>query len=222
MPYVKSRPADSGVFNTEQKACSSLLKLVSSNIYKRRGETMFNEKMISKMWLAGALAGVFSVMAVSGQSNHQQASTRTDEPPQASTGVSSPAAASPARPRSPFIASQKNKHADNFYKTVWGIESLEVREAASGALLRFSYTIVDANKAKVLNDEKTTPYMVDEKTGVVLQVPSMPKVGMLRQTAQPENGREYWMVFSSKGTVKPGSRVDVMIGNFRAVGLVVQ
>ncbi len=178
--------------------------------------------MTSTLWLAGTLASVFSVLAALGQSNRQQAAAKTDEPTQASPGVPSSGLASPAKPRSPFLTSQKNKHADNFYKSVWGIEKMEVREAASGALLRFSYIIVDANKAKVLNDEKVTPYLVDEKTGAVLQVPSMPKVGTLRQAVPPENGREYWMVFSSKGTVKPGSRVDVLIGNFHAIGLVVQ
>ncbi len=168
------------------------------------------------------MAGVISILSAFAQSSQPQANARTDEPSQASPGIPSSGLASPAGSHSPFLTSQKNKHADNFYKSVWGIEKLEVREAASGALLRFSYTIVDANKAKILNNEKTTPVLIDEKTGAVLQVPSMPKVGMLRQTAQPENGREYWIVFSSKGTVKPGSRVDVLIGNFHAIGLVVQ
>ncbi len=39
---------------------------------------MFNEKMISTLWLAGAFAGVFSVLAAFGQPNQQQATTRTD------------------------------------------------------------------------------------------------------------------------------------------------
>jgi len=183
---------------------------------------MFKGKLISTLWLAGALASASPVLAAFAQSDQQQPITKTGDPVQASPGGSSSEPASPTRPRSPFLTSQKNKHADNFYKSVWGIEQMEVREAASGALLRFSYRIVNANRAKVLNDEKTTPYLIDEKTGAVLQVPSMPKVGMLRQTAEPENGREYWVVFSSKGTVKPGSRVDVVIGNFRAIGLVVK
>lgn len=116
-----------------------------------------------------------------------------------------------------------SRSADSYYKTIWGIEKMEVREAASGVLLRFSYQIVDAKKAQALNDKKSTPYLIDRKTGAVLQVPTMPKVGMLRQTADPENGLNYWMVFSNKGNfVKPGARVDVVIGNFRAEGLVVQ
>jgi hypothetical protein len=51
----------------------------------------------------------------------------------------------------------------------------------------------------------------------------MEKVGELRQTATPELGREYWMVFANRGKlVKPGQRVDVMIGPFRAEGLTVE
>jgi len=45
----------------------------------------------------------------------------------------------------------------------------------------------------------------------------------LRQTAKPENGREYWMAFSNKSKlIKPGSRVDIVIGSFRINDLVVE
>jgi hypothetical protein len=116
-----------------------------------------------------------------------------------------------------------SKSAEKFYRSVWGVENLEVRETSSGVLLRFSYRVTDANRARLLNDKKAIPYLIDQKTGAVLQVPTMPKVGMLRQSSDPVNGLSYWMVFSNKGNfVKPGSRVDVVIGNFRAQGLVVQ
>jgi hypothetical protein len=46
---------------------------------------------------------------------------------------------------------------------------------------------------------------------------------MLRQTATPEEGKSYWMAFSNKGRpVKRGDRVTVVIGHFRAEGLVVE
>ena len=106
---------------------------------------------------------------------------------------------------------------------MWGIDKLAVRETASGVLLRFSYRVTDSNKAQMLNDKNATPYLIDEQTGAVLQIPTMPKVGMLRQTASPANGLDYWMVFSNKGNfVKPGNHVDIVIGNFRANGLIVQ
>jgi hypothetical protein len=82
---------------------------------------------------------------------------------------------------------------------------------------------VDAEKAAPVNDKKEPAYLYDEKTHARLEVPVMEKVGMLRQTGKAENGKICWMVFSNKGNfVKPGSRVDVIIGKFRAHGLMVE
>jgi hypothetical protein len=51
----------------------------------------------------------------------------------------------------------------------------------------------------------------------------MEKVGQLRQSSTPEEGKSYWMVFSNKGeVVKRGDHVSVEIGKFRVDGLVVQ
>jgi hypothetical protein len=94
---------------------------------------------------------------------------------------------------------------------------------SSGELLRLSYRIVDPGKAQILNDKRATPYIVDGKTQSLLQIPNMEKVGQLRQTATPEAGRAYWMVFSNRRkSVQAGDRVDVVIGTFRANGLVVE
>jgi hypothetical protein len=58
---------------------------------------------------------------------------------------------------------------------------------------------------------------------VKLVIPSLEKVGQLRQSSTPEAGKSYWMAFSNPGrTVKRGDRVDVIIGQFRAAGLVVE
>jgi hypothetical protein len=108
-------------------------------------------------------------------------------------------------------------------RRIWGIDDIHVRSTASGSLIRFSYRVVDADKADILNNKKATPYLLDEKNGLALQVPTMEQVGQLRQVATPENGREYWMAFSNKGrSVKPGSRVTVIIGRLRIDGLVVE
>jgi len=108
-------------------------------------------------------------------------------------------------------------------RRLWGIDDIHVRSTASGSLIRFSYRVVDAGKAGMLNDKKTAPYLVDEKNSLALQVPTMEQVGQLRQVATPENGREYWMAFSNKGrTVKPGNRVSVIVGRLRIDGLVVE
>jgi hypothetical protein len=97
-----------------------------------------------------------------------------------------------------------------------------VKWAESGEVIRFTYHVLDASKAKVLNDKKSEPALVAPERGVKLVVPAMENVGQLRQSAPPENGKSYWMVFSNKGRpVKRGDHVSVVIGTFRADGLVV-
>ena len=90
-------------------------------------------------------------------------------------------------------------------------------------MIRFSYRVENAEKAKVVNDKKATPYLIDERAHVRLEVPTMEKVGQLRQSSTPEAGKTYWMVFSNKGgPVKRGDRVSIVIGRFRVDGLVVE
>jgi hypothetical protein len=105
----------------------------------------------------------------------------------------------------------------------WGIDDVHVRATASGSVVRFSYRVVDAVKAKILNDKDAEPYMLVNKTGARLQVPTTEKVGQLRQVAPAENGREYWMVFANVARMaQPGDHVALVIGNFRAEELVVE
>jgi hypothetical protein len=144
---------------------------------------------------------------------------------QAQAAVSSPARSatltSTALPSSSRTVS--SERAAMMYRRVWGVDDIRLQETASGSMIRFSYKVVDAGRAKMLNDKKATPLLTDEATGTKLQVPVMEKVGQLRQTATPENGREYWMVFANKShIVRPGSHVTVVIDKFRAEGLVVE
>ncbi len=109
------------------------------------------------------------------------------------------------------------------YERTWGVDQLSTKLAESGQLVRFSYRVVDSGKAAALNEKSSSPQLLDEKVHAVLQVPTMEKVGQLRQSGAPENGKSYWMVFSNKGSfVKTGHRVSVVIGQFRVDGLVVQ
>lgn len=109
-----------------------------------------------------------------------------------------------------------------YYKAVWGIDSLSVKWAESGELIRFSWRVLDPEKARVLSDKKVEPSLIDPQAGVSLVIPTMEKVGQLRQSQTPEAGRSYWMVFSNKGrVVKRGHRVNVVVGPFRADNLVV-
>jgi hypothetical protein len=129
-----------------------------------------------------------------------------------------PASAAASRYRPDRFAGRARK----YYELVWGVDSLGVKSVESGEIIRFSYRVLDADKAKVLNSKVAEPSLVAPRSGVSLVVPKMEQIGQLRQSATPEAGKSYWMAFSNKGRlVRPGDRVTVVIGAFRADGLVV-
>ena len=115
------------------------------------------------------------------------------------------------------------KRAAMYYQTIWGVDDLTVRAAESGQLIRFSYRILDPAKARVFNDIKVEASLIITAKGVKLVVPTLEKVGLLRQRNPPEAGKKYWMAFSNpRLTVKRGDRVNVVIGQFHADGLVIE
>ena|SRR6202140_5212075 len=132
-----------------------------------------------------------------------------------------PAAASTSYRNQP---DRRAKREAAYYEAVWGIEAPSVKAVESGVILRFNYRVLDPEKAKPLNDKKLNPILVSPEKGVQLVVPSMEKVGQLRQAPHElEAGKSYWMAFSNSGRLlKPGDRVDIVIGNFHARGLLVE
>ena len=140
---------------------------------------------------------------------------------QPGTGASANAPAH-GRKASPYRPDPFAGRAGTYYRLVWGVDSLSVKWAESGEVVRFTYRVLDASKAKVLNDKKLEPMLVDPQAGVSLVIPSMENVGQLRESSPPEDGKSYWMVFSNKGRrVKRGDHVNVVIGAFHANGLVI-
>ena len=117
-----------------------------------------------------------------------------------------------------------SRRAELHYGLVWGVDSLSVKWTEQGEIIRFAYRVLDGNKAQALNDKKAEPQLIDPQAGVKLVVPALENVGLLRQTpsGKPEAGKIYWMAFSNKGRrVKRGDHVNLVIGQFRADGLVV-
>jgi hypothetical protein len=159
------------------------------------------------------LAASLTISVASAQTAPQPTSPRTAVPN---------AKASAAKPYR-FRSAQLPKSAREYYGLVWGVDDLSIKSVESGEIIRFSYRVLDPAKAKVLNNKKNEPALVDPQAGVSLVVPSLEKVGQLRQSSTPEAGKVYWMAFSNKGRkVKPGHRVSVVIGTFKAEGLPVQ
>ena len=98
----------------------------------------------------------------------------------------------------------------NFFERVWGVDSVLVKYTESGEVIRFSYHVIDAEKAKPLSDKKLEPFLVDPQAGVKLVIPSLENIGMLRQTAPPEPGKSYWMGYQGvlrrkQGLLRPAS-----------------
>jgi len=160
---------------------------------------------IKMMLLVGVLAGGIPVRDAKAQSTP--------------TGAQPAAGAQPSR----YLPNHMAMRAVALYGTTWGVESLSVKSVESGEIIRFSYHVIDAEKAKQLNDKKSDPVLIDPRAGVKLVVPSLEKVGQLRQSSTPEAGKSYWMAFSNKGRlVKRGDRVNIVIGTFHAEGLLVE
>ena len=121
------------------------------------------------------------------------------------------------------VLNHRSRHATMYYEGMWGVDSLRVKLAESGELVRFDYRVLDPEKAVALNNKKAEPELYDAEAGVKLVVPQMEKVGKLRQSSTPKTGMTYWMAFSNPTrAVKRGHRVDVVIGSFRANNLVVE
>jgi hypothetical protein len=165
---------------------------------------------------AAALGVALVLAAVSSVVWATQTGTAADAPPSAGPSEQRPVF-------SPYRAAAQSSRARDHYQMMWGVDSMTVRSLESGQLLRFSYRVIDVSKAKTLSDKSAVPNLLDEQSHAVLVVPTMEQIGQLRQTQPMEIGKYYWIVFSNKGNVvKVGHRVSVVVGAFRADGLVVQ
>jgi len=185
---------------------------------------MFRAIVLSSLLLCGALIAQSAAPASSQQSSSatpSRASTPTQTPAQ--THAAQPSAkAAGAASHSRYRPDRFAGRAGTYYRLVWGVDSLVVKWTEAGEVIRFSYEVLDPDKAKMLNDKKYEPALIDPQAGVKLVVPSLEKVGKLRQAGTPEAGKSYWMAFSNKGRlVKRGDHVNVVIGKFHADGLVV-
>ena len=161
------------------------------------------------------VTAVFLANGISGMTSHPQSTL----PPAISAPKPTTVAGTPSR----YLPNKLSAHAAMYYEAIWGVDSLTVKVVESGELIRFSYQILDTNKARPLNEKTNSPFLIAPAAGIRLSIPSLEKVGQLRQSSTPEAGKFYWMAFSNPGRkVKRGDRVDIAIGQFRAEGLVVE
>ncbi|HTG18281.1 MAG TPA: hypothetical protein VK747_23770 [Blastocatellia bacterium] len=143
--------------------------------------------------------------------------------PQAAAPPSNAPTSATPRPHSHYVPNHSPRKAAEYYSVLWGVDSLMVRAAESGSLIRFSYRVTDPAKAAIFNDKKIEAFLDSPSHGIRLVIPSLEKVGQLRQTNPPEAGKSYWMAFSNPThALKRGDHVNVVIGRVHAEGLVVE
>jgi hypothetical protein len=109
----------------------------------------------------------------------------------------------------------------------WGIKLYGIRWTAGGYMLEMKFRVLDPDKAFPLLKRHTKRYLFVEKSGAVLEVPFSQKLGSLKSTVRTSNmvrkDRNYLALFANPGKhVKPGDKVDLVVGNFMAEGLTVQ
>jgi hypothetical protein len=107
----------------------------------------------------------------------------------------------------------------------WGVEVIGINRTSAGYMLDFRFRVVDAEKALPLFEHRIKPYVLTDRAHIKLPVPMAPKVGAFRPTNRGKNikaDKTYYMVFANPDSfVKPGEKVSVVIGDFRAENLTV-
>ena len=104
----------------------------------------------------------------------------------------------------------------------WGVKIVSIRLTAAGKMLDYRFRVVDPDKAMALMKRGDNAYLIDQATGKKMPVPRT-KVGPMRQTgSKPKKGFVYPILFTNLGRiVKPGSKVTVVLGDFRVENLIV-
>lgn len=165
-----------------------------------RGITIVNLGLI--MVAAAAMAGEPSPPVIAGS---------TDGDGQPSVAGATPAGPSPAPPAPASPQSTPTRPSAEC-----GIEPLSLRLTANGYMLDFRYRVLDPEKASVLFDHKTKPYLEDQETGAKFIVPEPPKVGALRTSRKPKEGTTCFMLFANPGRyISPGETITIVAGDLR-------
>src|SRR4029077_19802306 len=131
--------------------------------------------------LAGLLAGSI-VAGARGQAHAQDAQL----PSQSTHSAATASALSTTAPTRRLVEVPHSDRAEMYRVRRFGVDHLHVRSISSGSSLEFRYRVVDPDKAQILTDKRAKPFMIDQTTGHKLPVPTMEKIGELRQTATPE------------------------------------
>jgi hypothetical protein len=131
----------------------------------------------------------------------------------------------PATPAAVSISKRAryNQKEEIYFERRYGIGQLRVSSIAAGASLEFRCQVLDAQKAKALDDRRVAPVVIERKSGKKLSLATTGSDGNPVARVTPEAGRENSLVFGNPGMlVKPGNMVDLIIGTVHISGLIVE
>lgn len=104
-----------------------------------------------------------------------------------------------------------------------GICIEDLRLSLNGRLLDLRYRVSDFEKASQILKKGTKIVLKDQETGIVHEVPNMPKIGALRQLPRADTpGRTYFMVFSNNEGVGRGAKMTIKMGEVEFPDVVVR
>jgi len=96
----------------------------------------------------------------------------------------------------------------------WGVEVVGLRLTAAGHMLDFRYKVLDAAKAAPLFVRANQPHLIHLASGESLPVYTPAKIGPMRNSNPPLEGRVYFMFFPNPGMVRAGDQARLEIGDF--------
>jgi hypothetical protein len=102
----------------------------------------------------------------------------------------------------------------------WGIRVSMVGVTADGGLIDFRYVVVDPNKAlDWMADIKNVPTLVVENSGAE-KAPQVNVAALMPHKQDFHAGRTYFLLYrNTRGAIKPGSKISVVIGDLKLEGV---
>ena len=106
----------------------------------------------------------------------------------------------------------------------WGIRAERMMISGAGNIVDFRYHVLDPEKAAKVVSPKIKPVLVDEKTGMMKEVPMPANIGALRNTGRNlKKDRKYFVLFNNPGrNIKKGDKVTLVMGDYKLEHIEVQ
>jgi hypothetical protein len=206
-----------------QHSAAQIAAIMGDSQVKKTRRNLRLLMAVSTLLLAATLG-----QAVIGAEHKVTVSTEAAAPAVAATGqkvkAPEPEWRPPTAPRVTFKSPVDPEQAKVLAEK-WGVKLINLNVSAAGYMLDFRFHVLDVEKALPLFDHRYKPYVIVERSNAKLPVPMAAKVGAFRPTNRGKNikaDKTYYMLFGNPDShVKPGEKVTVVIGDFRAEHLVV-